>query len=248
MIFRGKKNEKKQSENHIVKKFKASDFIGDRFTDLENISDFQKLKKFENPSEDYEKSIPFLATKEGINLDFVRAFSVSTDAEHVWGIQITNSPKCKLVKMSFSTKETFSYNYEHQNLGLTVIIAEDLNFAMSRGLDKMVILHDLTTGETTMKIEMQIGNLAGLCRLGDYVAIADYNFIKFFDLTFQEEVNDFKIKTKGWFVNCMQAVGQDCFYGDFKQDPLLFVGGFGSNQLTRIEVPRDFLRDEETGK
>jgi hypothetical protein len=132
------------------------------------------------------------------------------------------------------------YDYEHEDVGVAVMVAEDMNLALSGGNDQRTVLHDLRTGQTRHIIPMQNGGLSCIHRLGIYVAFGDENFVWFYDLLEQCQVSMENIQINGLQSLCMQ-LGKVTGANDGESKVTLFVGGMDSSTLTLVNLPDSFL-------
>jgi hypothetical protein len=127
-------------------------------------------------------------------MDFISQLSVSPCGKCIWGVHITEYPKSRLLMQCFQTRKSLLYNYEHQDIVLAVMIAEDLGLAMTGGRDNKAVLHCLQSGKTIKVLDFGV---ECLFRLGSVVALAVYDKeqIRFFDLVEQKMLNISPIET-----------------------------------------------------
>jgi hypothetical protein len=206
--------------------------IKDLKADEENMMDIQDLK--------------VESTTKGLDMSYLRRLAVSDDGSKAWGIHITESPKCRLLMQDFKTKKSLVYGYEHQDITLAVMVAEDLNLAMTGGNDEKTVLHCLRSGKT-LKVVQDFGAIGCIFRLGSVVALNNENDdnenydnhdeIVFFDLITQKQMEILPVKVE-CDVSCMQ-IGIKKLPQQNHPQAMLFVGGHDSSKLTQINLPKE---------
>lgn len=138
---------------------------------------------------------------------------------------------------NYEANTDFTYKYKHQHLANVVMISERLNLAMTGGLDKKVVVHDLQTGKTLKTFDMKHGNVTSLFRFGSVVAVGDYHSIRFFDLKSQKMM-DFKMKITGKLINCVNVGIKDSEEGCAKEG-VLVVGGGRYGKIDEIRLSQE---------
>ena len=130
----------------------------------------------------------------------------------------------------FKKKSDIFYDYEHDNLILSVLVSEAFNVAMSGEYDETLVLHDLASGKIINKIAMKYGDLKCLFDLGSAVAVRDFNTVRFLDLQTNQIQDRYEVKTKGDKIVCMGlSISQSQ-----SNEMLLLVGGQNSNSIDKI--------------
>jgi hypothetical protein len=215
--------------NFPVKRFEVE-------TIAESQSFLEKLfRKKENIS---EVNLKCLETKKGINMDLLRRMAVSENGDFVWGNHLSEFPKGRVLRQCFSTGESLLYDYEHENIVLSVLVVEDLQTVISGGLDKKAILHDLDSGKTNKIIDLKYGYLTCLYRLGNVVAVGDEDRVRFFDLVNRKHMDVPHIEFKG-SANCMLIRE-----GKSKENNVELLVGNYSPELKQITLVDKIIKAE----
>ena len=130
----------------------------------------------------------------------VRGLSVSSCGDKVWGCQIQRKVNkkyiSKLMMYDFKKKSHFLYDYEHQRLITLVLFSEAFKLAMSGGLDRILVLHDLESGKTIKRFKMKYGSVSCLLDLGSAEAVGDEHTVRFFALQ-TREMDPFEVISGG---------------------------------------------------
>ena len=183
------------------------------------------------------KTLPFCSSSQGVYINFVRGLCVFFCGNKVWGGQIqkkvNNKHISKLLMYDFKKKSHLLYDYEHQNLILSVLVSEAFKLAMSGGLDKTLVLHDLESGKTIKRFDTKYGYVQCLFNLGTAVAVGDIHTVRFLDLQ-TKEMDEIKVKAGGEFINCMNLSTRG---NDQNNNMALLVGGSKSNKIDKINIP-----------
>ena len=170
-------------------------------------------------------------------MDLVRGLCVSSCGDKVWGCHIKKKVKNKyisrLMMYDFKKKSHFFYDYEHQNLIVSVLVSEVFKLAISGGRDKTLVLHDLESGKMVKRLDMKYGNLRCLFDLGTAVAVGDWDSVRLLDLQ-TKEMGQFEVKAGGKFIQCMNL----SIRGSYQCDNMtLLVGAEDSNKIIKIIIP-----------
>ena len=154
------------------------------------------------------------------------------------GIHMMESPECRVVKTWFNSEKTLEYNYEHQNMEICAMMAEDMNLAMSGGRNEQFVLYNLTTGDVLGVFQLGIGRIYGLLRMGNVVFVGGRSKeVKVFDLVSQEEISTEKITTQ-CYIYCM-SIGNQLPSGSSEKQLTLLVGGWGTPNVTSVKLPEN---------
>ena len=176
---------------------------------------------------------------------FVRGLSVSSCGDKVWACQIQKKVKnnkyiSRLMMYDFKKKSYFLYDYEHQDLILSVLVSETFKLAMSGGSDKTLMLHGLESGKTIKRFDMKYGSITCLFDLGTAVAVADEHTVRLLDIE-TRKMGQFEVKAEGMYINCMnQSFGRI----DQNDKMALLVGGALANKIDKINIPKAIKENE----
>jgi hypothetical protein len=213
--------------------------LGEDINQMIKEKDFQSIKAIKGNEKNMTNinDLQVKSTTKGIFMEYLKILAVSHDGSKTWGIHVTEFPKCRLLMQDFKTKESLAYNYEHDQLALAVMVAEDLNLAMTGGNDEKTVLHCLESGKTLKVLKLGIGGIGCFFQLGSVVAVSGYNELVFFDLITQKkmEIHSLKVECS---VSCMQISLKKSLKVKYPQ-PILFVGGDESSKLTKIILPKE---------
>jgi hypothetical protein len=172
----------------------------------------------------------------GILINLKRSLKLSDDGERLWGLHLFEKKKCLVLMQCLKSQKSFLFNYEHQNLAFSVMVAEDLGLAMSGGTDTKVVLHCLNTGKTIKVLELGIKAIFCFQRLGSVVAISGEQMVVFFDLIKREIMTTSPIKIKGIII-CMQLRMKQYSENLNKEEWSLILGGSDAKQLISLSLP-----------
>jgi hypothetical protein len=140
--------------------------------------------------------------------------------------------------MSFTNGGSSLYDYEHQKWGLTMVVSEELNLAMTAGMDQKLVLHELTSRKTIKVISMEICIFFYLFKVGKFIVLGDGDSVQFHDFVDQKGLKVGQLKTRGIWINCMHLGKFKAKRNTVKEDFFLFVGGHDSNYLTCFKLPK----------
>jgi hypothetical protein len=124
---------------------------------------------------------------------------------------------------------------------LAVLVAEDLGLAMTGGLDSKTVLHCLETGKTLKVLELGIGGIRCLYRLGSVTGVSGYETIIFFDMINQNKMDILPVNVE-CDVICMQMGIKKSLHKNHPHQTILFVGGSESIELTKIALPEEITK------
>ena len=176
-------------------------------------------------------------------MNLVSGVSVSSCGDKVWACWIRMKIKddyiSKLMMYDFKKNSHFLYDYEHQDLIVSVLISEAFSLAMSGGLDRTLVLHGLKTGKTIKKIHMRYGYLQCLFDLGSAVAVGDQHTLRFFDLE-TREMDQYEVRAEGDYILCMNLGVQQSHHNDYMA---LLLGGIFSNKIDKISIPKAIVEN-----
>jgi hypothetical protein len=231
--------------NHPLKKVEVKEVLGEEIGKLIKEGNMQAIKRIK-ADETSIKNIQDLqvkSTRKGVCMIFLRQLAVSEDGSKAWGIHITehdsesNSQKSRLLMQNFETGKSLVFNYEYQNLGCALMVAETLNLAITGGCDQKPVLHCLQTGKTLKVLDLGVGGICCFFRFGSVVAVNADEEVIFLDLTTQKikDISQIKIEPN---VICMQSSIRNSLEDKDSPQPILFLGGLKSTKLTRIIVPK----------
>jgi hypothetical protein len=145
--------------------------LGEDIHNLIKEKDFQSIKADEENMTNIN-DLQVKSTTKGVFMEFSKYLAVSQDEPKAWGIHLTESPKCRLLMQDFETGESLAFDYEHQDIAMTVMVAGDLNLAMTGGNYHRTVLHCLRSGKTLNVLILNIGSIICCYRLGSVVAVA----------------------------------------------------------------------------
>ena len=183
------------------------------------------------------ETLPFSSSSQGVYLSRIRGFSVSSCGDKVWAGHIIKKVNKKyisrLMMYDFQKESHFFYDYEHQDLILSILVSEVFKLAMSGGSDETLVLHDLESGKTIKRFDMKYGSLLCLFDLGTAVAVGDYDIVRILDLE-KKEMGQSEVKAGVDWINCMNlSIG-----GKDRNDGMtLLVGGKDSIKIDKISIP-----------
>ena len=197
-----------------------------------------QVKKIKKSGVVNEATLPFCSSSQGFHIGFVKSLSVSSCGDKVWACQIQKKVNKKylsrLMMYDFKKKSHFLYDYEHQRLIYSVLVSEEFKLAMSGGWDNTLVLNSLETGKTIKRFDMKYGNLRCLFDLGTAVAFGDLHTVRILDLD-TKEMEQFEVKVRGEFITCMNLSTRE---SDQNDKMALLVGGYNSNKLDKISIPK----------
>jgi hypothetical protein len=216
--------------------------LGEDINEMIKEKDFHSIKGIEADEKNMKniQDLEFKSTRKGVFICYLKRLAVSRDGSKAWGIHMTESPKCRLLMEDFENGDPLVYNYEHQKLALAVMVAEDLNLAMTGGNDNKTVLHCLHTGKTLKVLNLGIGGIGCFYNLENVVAVGGYKQVVFFDpITLEKmEIPFVKVECD---VKCIQ-IGIKKSPRENRSQPILFVGGNLSSKLTKILLPKDTIK------
>jgi hypothetical protein len=196
-------------------------------------ADYASIKKIQD--------IQVKSTGKKVWMDLLRYLEISDDGSKAWGISIfecdSETMKCKLVMHNFETGNSLVYNYQHQNLTLTLTVSEDLNLAVTGGFDDKIVLHCLESGKTLKVLDLGIGALSCFYKLGSVVAIAGEKQVIFFDLLTKRRMKMLSVEVD-CVIRCMQLSIEKSSQGEHSSQSTLFVGASDSTELIKIILPK----------
>jgi hypothetical protein len=222
------------------------DILGDEIGELLQQKNFQAIKEIQAKDESILEinKLPFYETPKGFFLNLIRSLQVSDDGKRLWGLQLVKYKRFVLLMQCLRTKKSRLFNYCHQNLTLSVMVAEDQGIVMTGGADSKVVLHCLNTGKTIKVLELEIKIILCLLKLGNVVVIAGEETLLFFDLIKQEimEIPPIKIE----FTISYLHLGMKRYSENHQQKEWsLIVGGIDSTKLISVSLP-ELINEKST--
>jgi hypothetical protein len=189
----------------------------------------QKMRK----KKDYIKS------ENGFYCPLAISLVVSEDGQWVAGLQITSDQHFQLVKENYDTGVAVDFQYIHESPAETVVLNEQKNLIMTGGLDKMAVVYDWVSGEVIKVLDIIIGPISSLFRIGSLMILSENHRLRFVDTC-----NDVEIKMKlpveshCKFVSCMDI---GCLTGpeEGEKEQVLIFGGSDSAKLNIMLIEED---------
>jgi hypothetical protein len=224
-----------------VKKVEMAEILGEEIEELIKEGDIQAIKRIKADEHSIQsiQDLQVKSTNKGVSTDFLGSLAVSDDGSKAWGIHITEimPGKCRLLMQNFETGKSLIYNYEHQNLTCALMVAKDLNLAITGGHDEKTVLHCLQTGKTLKVLTLGIQKIACFYRVESVIAVGGDQQVIFLDLNSEETMNMLSVEVD-CLIFCMQLIIKKS--SKEKQCPqhILFAGGSNSNKLTKIILPK----------
>lgn len=164
---------------------------------------------------------------------------VSEDGQWVAGIQVTEEQQFQLVKENFVTSKFLEFKYIHESPAETVVLNENKKIVMTGGLDKMTVIYDWVTGEVIKILDIIVGPISCLFRIGHLLVISENHRLRFVD-----SANDIEIRMKlpveshCKFVSCMDVAHLN---GPAEAEPeeVIVFGGTDSAKLNVYLMQED---------
>lgn len=164
---------------------------------------------------------------------------VSEDGQWVAGIQVTEEQQFQLVKENFATSKYVEFKYIHESPAETIVLHEDQKIVMTGGLDKMTVIYDWVTGEVIKVLDIIVGPISCLFRIGSLLVISENHRLRFVDSANDIEVRmKLPVESHCKFVSCMD-IGHLKGPKEAQPEEVIIFGGTDSAKLNVYLIQED---------
>lgn len=190
-------------------------------------------------------SLPHAVSAIEIFCDLGRSFAVSENGQQLVGFRILESQQSRLVKQNFGDGKCLAFAFQHERLGISVVLAERLGLAVSGGYDGKVVVYDWETGKVVKLFDLGPAPVSCLRGFGEVVFVGGRRTLRSIDLAALTQTR-FRDELVSDYLDILSlesvASGGVSGLGQRDQRVQLFFGGTSSGTVTRLKLPVRMLR------